>query len=111
MRMASELVRPAVVGFLDLMLKDRDRNLRVEEVTVPESSSFNGKAIGDLNAHARTNCLIMAMRRTNGEYLYNPTDTTRLDGGAVLIVMGEPAGVSALAELCGGTTTHAAVQA
>ena len=105
MRMASELVRPAVVGFLDRMLKDRDRNLRVEEVLVPEHSAFNGRMIGDLNAHARTNCLILAMRRTSGDYIYNPTDSTRLDGGAILIVMGDPDGVRALSELCGGVPT------
>ena len=43
MRMASELVRPAVVSFLDKMLKDRDRNLRVEEVVVPTHSPFVGR--------------------------------------------------------------------
>src|SRR5205085_1757184 len=48
MRMASELVRPAVVSFLDKMLKDRDRNLRVEEVVVPASSRFVGKPLDDL---------------------------------------------------------------
>lgn len=34
MRMASEMIRPMVVTFLDTMLRDRDRNLRVEEVRV-----------------------------------------------------------------------------
>jgi voltage-gated potassium channel len=103
MRMASELVRPAVVGFLDLMLKDRDKNLRVEEVLVPAHSPFSGKAIGDLNAHARTNCLIMALKRNTGDYVYNPTDSTRLDGGSILVVMGDPDGVRALSDLCGSS--------
>jgi voltage-gated potassium channel len=103
MRMASELVRPAVVGFLDMMLKDRDRNLRVEEVPVPERSPFVGRMIGDLNAHARTNCLILATRESqSGEYRYNPSDDTRLEGGTILIVMGDPAGVRELAKLCEG---------
>ena len=100
MRMASELVRPAVVSFLDLMLKDRDRNLRVEEVYVPPTSPYCGRMIGDLDAHKRTNCLVLATRHPTGTYSYNPTDTTRLDGGTVLIVMGDPSGVRALAELC-----------
>ena len=103
MRMASELVRPAVVGFLDMMLKDRDKNLRIEEVIVPASSPFAGRMIGDLDAHARTNCLILATRHADGQYAYNPRDTTRLEGGTLLIVMGDPDGVRALSELCGGT--------
>lgn len=102
MRMASELIRPAVVTFLDMMLKDTNRNLRVEEVFVPASSPFSGRIIGDLNAHARTNCLILAMRSALGEYTYNPPDSTRLEGGTILIVMGDPAGVAALDALCEG---------
>ncbi|MBF0593321.1 MAG: potassium channel family protein, partial [Nitrospirae bacterium] len=35
MRMASEMFRPTVVSFLDTMLRDKDRNLRIEEVSVP----------------------------------------------------------------------------
>lgn len=104
MRMASELVRPAVVGFLDMMLKDRDRNLRVEEVQVPVHSPFVGRMIGELNAHARTNCLLLATRHPQtGDYTYNPSDSTRLEGGSILIVMGDPGGVRALGKLCEGT--------
>lgn len=105
MRMASELVRPAVVGFLDIMLKDRSRNLRVEEVLVPDSSPFVGRAIGDLNAHAQTNCLILASRSAGAEYAYNPSDKTILERGTTLIVMSDPAGVRALAQLCATGTT------
>ena len=99
MRMASELVRPAVVGFLDMMLKVGG-GLRVEEVLVPETSPFVGKMIGELHAHARTNCLILATRTKSGEYAYNPSDKTPLQGGTVLIVMGDPSGVKALAKWC-----------
>lgn len=102
MRMASELVRPAVVGFLDMMLKVKDRNLRVEEVPVPDTSPFIGRMIGDLNAHARTGCLILATRSSlSGAYAYNPSDQTPLEPGTLLIVMGDPGGVRALGQLCG----------
>lgn len=111
MRMASELVRPAVVGFLDRMLKHQDKNLRVEEVTVPPGSPFVGRGIGDMNAHARTNCLILATRQPNGDYAYNPRDTARLEAGTILIVMGDPAGVRALTELCQGENASPATTA
>ena len=100
MRMASELVRPAVVGFLDMMLKDRDRNLRVEEVVVPDHSPFIGKPLGQIQAHERTNCLIVATRDAAGTYAYNPSDRAILVRGCMLIVMGDPNGVRALAKLC-----------
>ena len=43
LRMASEMVRPTVVSFLDTMLRDKEKNLRVEEVSVPDS--LNGKTV------------------------------------------------------------------
>src|ERR1035438_2104132 len=40
--MASELIRPHVVGFLDLMLKDQSQTLRVEEIEIGASSPWIG---------------------------------------------------------------------
>lgn len=110
MRMASELIRPAVVGFLDMMLKDRDRNLRVEEVAIPDHSPFLGTTLSGLQAHGRTNCLVVATRSASGAYHYNPSDQSVLERGSVLIVMGDPASVRALTRLCatGSTDPEAA---
>ena len=44
LRLASELIRPTVVNFLDVMLRDRDANLRIDEITIPESSPACGQA-------------------------------------------------------------------
>jgi len=105
MRMASELVRPSVVSFLDMMLRDTNRNLRVEEVHIPGGSPFVNRSLGDLNTHSRTNCLLLATRATGGEYVYNPPDEEKVEGGMVLIVMGEPHDVRHLREVCEGTSS------
>ncbi len=42
LRMASEMVRPKVVSFLDNMLRDQENGLRVEEVTVQAGTSAVG---------------------------------------------------------------------
>jgi voltage-gated potassium channel len=103
MRMASELVRPSVVNFLDTMLRDTKRNLRVEEVHVPPGSPFVGRTLGELNTHARTNCLLLATRASGGEYVYNPPDEEKIEAAMVLIVMGEPHDVRTLRDSCDGT--------
>lgn len=95
MRMASELVRPTVVSFLDQMLRDTKRNLRVEEITVSPVCPFLGRTIGELNTHALSNCLLLATK-VGGEYKYNPPDADKLEEGMVLIVMGEPRDVRKL---------------
>jgi len=102
MRMASELVRPHVVSFLDMMLRDTNRNLRVEEVSVPPGSPLAGRTLREIDAHAKTNCLVMAARDPAGQFAYNPPDATVIAGGAVLIVLGDPSSVRALRALCEG---------
>ena len=46
MRMASEMIRPAAVTFLDKMRLDKEENLRVEEILINEK--YSGKKIEEL---------------------------------------------------------------
>ena len=97
MRLASELVRPNVVGFLDQMLRDTNRNLRIENVPVTPGSSLAGKEITALKLHEYgTGLLLLAVCTREGEYLFNPAATTRVQAGSHLIAMGDPASVQHL---------------
>ena len=97
MRMASELVRPSVVSFLDQMLRDTNRNLRIEEVEIPRGSPLVGRRCGDLDLRAHGDLLLLAIRDADtGAYLYNPDAAHALEAGTQLIVMGDPQGMRAL---------------
>jgi voltage-gated potassium channel len=97
MRMASELLRPRVVSFLDQMLRDENRNLRIEEVRVEQGSSLDSRQVESLRLHEYgTGLLLLAMRTRDGSYVFNPPAATTVNGGSHLIVMGEPAAVSRL---------------
>lgn len=93
LRMASEMVRPTVTGFLDEMLRDKNRNLRIEELQVP--SSYAGKTIADVPLEGLQYSLILAVKE-NGEWLYNPDNAHPLKAHARLIVMTSPEELSAL---------------
>ena len=86
-RMASELVRPTVVEFIDQMLRDRDQVLRLEEVVVPEGSSFAGKTLREVPIRSETNLLVVALR-VGGKFLYNPEPSTEIHAATVLVVLG-----------------------
>lgn len=97
MRLASELVRPTVVTFLDQMLRDTNRNLRLEEIPVVGGSSLAGQAVSSLRLHDYgTGLLLLAMRTAVGEYRFNPPAESRVEPGCYLIVMGDPASVETL---------------
>jgi len=94
MRMASELLRPSVVTFLDQMLRDENRNLRIEEAHVDQGSAFDGADVESLRLHEYgAGLLLLAMRTRDGTYLFNPPAATAVNGGCHLIVMGDPPSV------------------
>lgn len=85
LRMASEMVRPTVVSFLDIMLRDRDKNLRVEEV----DAGHAGAPISELGLERFGNTLLLAVRDDAG-WTYNPKRDHILAPHAHLIVMTTP---------------------
>lgn len=89
LRMASEMIRPTVVSFLDIMLRDKQKNLRVEEVSVPES--FFGKAISALNLKHYPHILLLAIK-TEGDWIYNPPSNYIINPQSTLIFMATPEG-------------------
>lgn len=88
MRMASEMIRPTVVNFLDKMLRGRDENLRVEEIGMPRS--FVGKALSTLNLKKYPRTLLLAINK-GGEWEYNPSrDDYIIQPENKLIIMTTP---------------------
>jgi voltage-gated potassium channel len=98
-RMASELIRPEVNEFLDQMLRDKDKNLRLEEVVVPKGSPFVGMALKDTPIRRETRLLVVAVRGADRAFAYNPDPDLVITEGTTLIVMGETESVVKLRTL------------
>lgn len=88
-RMASEILRPTVVQFLDNMLRDRATNRAIEEVAIPENSKVRGQSLARANFRRFGDALVVAIRHADGVHVYNPPADHRLEPGQVLIVMAE----------------------
>lgn len=106
-RLASELIRPYVNEFLDQMLRDKDKNLRLEEVTVARGSSFVGLALKDTPIRKETRALVVAVRATDRSFVYNPDPDYVIAEGTTLIVLGEAESVVKLRQLAGFTASNA----
>jgi voltage-gated potassium channel len=103
LRMASEMIRPSVVTFLDQMLRDRDRNLRIDEIEVGDASAAIGKSIGELAISDEPGVLLLALVEPDGTtYRFKPDPAQKVGTGAVLIVMGGPDDLAALRRRYGG---------
>jgi voltage-gated potassium channel len=98
LRIASEMLRPEVVEFLDMMMRDMDKNTRIEQVTLPPGSPLSGMKLANTNIRKSTDVLVIAVRDKNRKYTYNPGPDTVLSEEATLIVLGAADSVIRLRE-------------
>lgn len=93
LRLASEVLRPHVVGFLDLMLQEKSRTLRIEEIPVRDNSPWAGSSVGSLQLRSRFRLMLLALKSASDDdsdhMLFNPPDDTVVARGSVIIVMGD----------------------
>jgi len=94
LRMASELIRPDAVNFLDTMLRDNS-SLRVEDVHVGNKSKYIGKSIKQCDPLNDSRVILFSIKR-NAAYQFNPPQSTTLVEGDALIVIGVPEQIAVL---------------
>jgi len=87
LRMASEMLRPAVVTFLDVMLRREDEALRIEELAVP--AAMIGRKLAALDLQRFSKLLLLAVRTGQG-WTYNPPRDYVMQAGDTLVFMGSP---------------------
>ncbi len=102
MRLVSELLRPAVVRFLDDMLRDRRATYRIEEVQLGDKVGELGSTLRDVRVRERFGMTVLAMRgKDDTVWTYNPDAAEKLAPGMTLVVLGS---ADQVAELRSATT-------
>lgn len=101
-RMASVILRPTVVSFLDIMMKgQKDVALRLEEIVIPPQSPLEGKSISEAEIRRQTGMLVVAIKdEKTGKIVHNPPSSSILKEKDVILVLGEEEGINKLRHLC-----------
>jgi len=94
MRIASAMIRPHAVNFMDQMLRTDD-GLRVEEVVVP--AGFTARPLSQLLPRSR-DFLLMATHE-DGTWTFNPAEDQVVHAGVALVLMASPNGRSQVERL------------
>jgi voltage-gated potassium channel len=86
-RMAAMVLQPDVTDFLDVVMHDRELEIRMTEVEATVKSGFVGRTVRDLltSEHERTS--LVAIRR-NLRFITNPTGNLEIEIGDILIMLG-----------------------
>ncbi|MBW1983808.1 MAG: TrkA family potassium uptake protein [Deltaproteobacteria bacterium] len=88
LRMASIMIRPTVVDFLDSMLRSGTSQYRIHQITISPNSQAVGKTIAESGLKDKYGLLILGTQRPDNNIDLNPHPTFVLKEGMTLIVMG-----------------------
>lgn len=89
LRMVSEMIRPSVVNFLDVMLRTKDNAIRIENIEINKGCKFLGKTLLETGIMELEGAAVVALEdKSTGAYKFNPSRQTVLNENLVLIVMG-----------------------
>lgn len=97
MRLVSEMVRPAVVKFLDEMLRDKRAAYRIDEVNLGDRASDMGHTLREARVREKFGMTVLAVRESAGAaWKYNPEADQKIGPGMVLVVLGSAEQVAKL---------------
>lgn len=95
-RIAQMISRPAVTDFLDLTTMDKDRDIQMEQVPVHPASTLIDVALKDSGIRQDLNLIIVGVKKSGGEMLFNPSSQTTLQGKDTVVALGEKKNLEAL---------------
>jgi voltage-gated potassium channel len=98
-RMAQVLLRPGVVDFIDIIARETQIDLQLEEVDVHPESLLVGMTLAESPIRKQLNIIIVAIFTAAGKVIYNPQSRTVIHGHDRLIVIGEEKNIQKLVEL------------
>lgn len=98
--MASLVVTPDVLEFVDRLTIEGETTANLEEVDVNDlPKEYLGKTILDLDLRKKTGCTVIGFKASDGSYVINPEASITLVADTSLIVLGRPEQIVKLRKL------------
>jgi len=90
-RMATMVLKPVTVDFIDTVMKGEKLEHNIEEIKIDKNSKIAGKTIGEAEIRSKTGATVLAVKRFNGSFELHPAAKTRIEAGDTLVVVGAAA--------------------
>ena len=97
-KMAHTILHPTVVTFMELAMKE-GIDWSMEEIAVGQTSSLLGVPLSDSGIRQKLDLILVAIKRADGEMLFNPSHETPILAGDTLIALGLRKNLDALEQL------------
>jgi voltage-gated potassium channel len=97
-KMAHTILHPTVVTFMELAMKE-GIDWSMEEIAVGQTSSLLGVQLSDSGIRQKLGLILVAIKRADGEMLFNPSHETPILSGDTLIALGLRKNLDALEKM------------
>lgn len=87
--MAHHIIRPTVTSFLDLAFAHQRTEVQMEEIPVSKNSSMTDLMLKDSGIRQKYNLIIIAIKKHDGDMIFNPHFESIIQGGDTVIAVGE----------------------
>ncbi|HET6980132.1 MAG TPA: potassium channel protein [Pyrinomonadaceae bacterium] len=104
-RMAMALTKPAVGDFLDSITANH-LELGFEQLEVDAVSTLVNRKLSETVIRSELNIVVVSIRRNTGEIIFNPSGETKIEGGDMLIAIGNAESLARLNALARGRATQ-----
>lgn len=87
--MAQRIIRPTVTNFLNLAFAHKRKDIQMEEIPVNSSSDLINVMLKDSGIRQQFNLIIIAIKKSDGSMLFNPSYETVIEPGDTVIAVGQ----------------------
>ena len=89
-RIAQHIMRPTVTDFLEMAtFTGNSIDIMVEEFKIAHETPFCGKTLIESDIRKNLDLIIIAIKKKDGEMVFNPRSGTMIEDGDTLIAMGD----------------------
>jgi voltage-gated potassium channel len=89
-RIVQLLTRPAAVDMIELVTQRENLELEVCEILVDDKSDLARKTLAESRVRQTLGCMVFAIRRPDGETVFDPDPQVRIEYGDVLLAIKKP---------------------
>lgn len=99
-RMASLMLRPTVISFLDIITHAGEVVLDLEDVVIHKGSDLADKSLKEARIPQKTGLIVLAIKKSGSEKLtFNPSSDVNLGIGDAMVVLGQEDNVKTLRKM------------
>ena len=100
MRMAMAILKPDMLDFIELTTQRQSLELRMEELTVCDSSASVGKTLEESGLRQEYGLIVVAVKKESGKMIFNPAAYYIIETMDKLIALGEEKNLAGFSKIC-----------